>query len=73
MLQDGSVLLAYNADPTKRSALTLARSWNGGHTWNQEIVLEDDLKGSFSYPTLQLIPEKVGLTTSNYLDQTKSF
>jgi len=58
-MPDGSVLLAFNDDSALRSALTVARSRNGGHSWERLIVLENDSKGSFSYPTLPLLPGKV--------------
>jgi hypothetical protein len=61
IMPDGSVLLAFNDDPKTRSALTLAGSWNGGNSWEKLVVVEGDPlgRGSFSYPTLQLLPEEV--------------
>ena len=51
-LKDGSILLAYNNNATARTALTLAKSSDGGVTWQQVVVLEDDPIGSFAYPTI---------------------
>lgn len=51
-LPDGSVLLAYNNNDTARTPLTLARSFDGGLSWRNVIVIENDPIGSFAYPTL---------------------
>ena len=58
-LPDGSVLIAYNDDTESRSGLTLARTWDGGVSWEKVLVLEDDPLGSFSYPTIQYDPMEV--------------
>ena len=50
-----TLLAAYNDAPDSRSLLTLAVSCDG-HAWRRVAVLEDDLEGSFSYPTLQDLP-----------------
>ena len=58
-LPDGTLLLAYNDESTKRTPLCLAASRDAGATWSTVAVLEDDPKGSFSYPTLQYLPAEV--------------
>ena len=55
----GRIYLAFNDDAVKRSALTVAASGDGGMTWQRLLVLESDPAGSFSYPTLQYLPDEV--------------
>ena len=51
---EGSMLLAFNdaSQPGRRTPLTLSSSTNHGQSWEEALVLEDNLTGSFSYPTL---------------------
>ena len=51
-------LTAFNDARDSRSFLTLAASCDG-HQWQHVAVLEDDPQGSFSYPTLQDLPDQV--------------
>lgn len=51
-LPDGSILIAYNNNDTARTPLTIARSFDGGLSWRNVIVVENDPIGSFAYPTL---------------------
>lgn len=60
-LPDGRLVLAFNDDAKQRTKLTLATTGDGGKTWERQIVLEDDPQGSFSYPTLQFLPDQAGL------------
>lgn len=52
LLSDGSILLAFNDDPTSRSNLRLAVSDDLGVTWRRIATLEKDPAGSFAYPFL---------------------
>ena len=63
-LPDGSVLIAYNNNDTARTPLTVARTFDGGLSWRNVIVVENDPIGSFSYPTLLYEPTTVCLTTT---------
>lgn len=58
-LKDGSLLLAYNNNQTGRTPLSLARSGDGGTTWQDLITLEADPQGAFAYPTLLYDDDKV--------------
>lgn len=51
---EGALLLAFNdaSQIGRRTPLTLSSSADHGRTWEEKFVLEDDLAGSFSYPTL---------------------
>ena len=63
-LPDGSVLIAYNNNDTARTPLTVARSFDGGLSWRNIIVVENDPVGSFGYPTLLYEPATVCLATT---------
>ena len=57
-LDDRVFLVAFNNATDSRSYLTLAASCDG-LSWRRLAVLGDDPQGSFSYPTLQNLPEQV--------------
>lgn len=50
-LKDGNLLLAWNNQERGRSPLHIARSTDGGKTWNTPLVLEAN-PGEYSYPSI---------------------
>ena len=57
-LDDEIWVMAFNDATDSRSFLTLAASCDGA-SWQRIAVLEDEPAGSFSYPTLQDLPDQV--------------
>ena len=51
---EGTMLLAFNdaSQSGQRTPLALSSSADHGQSWEEALVLEDNLMASFSYPTL---------------------
>lgn len=49
---DGQVLIAYNNSTSSRTPLSLALSVDDGRSWEPLAVIEDDLKGNFTSPSI---------------------
>lgn len=58
-LPDGSILVVFNNATSLRTNLTLARSTDGGITWQHMAVVESAPNAGFSYPTVTYHPERV--------------
>lgn len=66
-LDNQTLLVAFNDATDSRSFLTLAASCDAGRSWSRAAVLEDHCGGSFSYPTMQDLPEQVILIHAGLL------